>query len=165
MHYKDDFHEEWHHKHHGWGRQARRGDMRLIVLHVLGEQSMHGYEIIRHLESKSHGLWRPSAGSIYPTLQMLEEEGLIKGKDDDGKRIYELTDAGRAEAEKAPTEHWEKFEKVGQMHELHKVGFDMMHKLKKIMRSRNEADIAAAVSILEKASDELSSIIETEPKK
>jgi len=145
---------------HGWGRQARRGDMRLIVLHVLNDRPMHGYEIIRHLEDKSHGLWRPSPGSIYPTLQLLEEEGLVKGRDDDGKRIYELTDEGRNQAKTGPSEHWQKFEQAGAVRELHQVGFGLMHQLKHIMRSRSEADIQAAVKILQHASGELSAMMD-----
>jgi DNA-binding PadR family transcriptional regulator len=61
---------------------------------------MHGYDLIRTLEERSGGMWRPSPGSIYPTLQMLEEEGLISGEDRDGKRVYSITDDGRAELEK-----------------------------------------------------------------
>jgi DNA-binding PadR family transcriptional regulator len=61
---------------------------------------MHGYEMIRELESRSGGFWRPSAGSIYPTLQLLEDEGLLHSEETEGKRLYSLTDAGRAEAER-----------------------------------------------------------------
>ncbi len=58
---------------------------------------MHGYDLIQELEERSGGMWRPSPGSIYPTLQMLEEEGQISGEDQEGKRIYSITDAGRKE--------------------------------------------------------------------
>src|SRR5262245_1312677 len=78
----------------GPGRR-RRGDVRLAVLACLGEKPMHGYEVIRALEERSGGRWRPSAGSIYPTLQLLADEGLVVGQDDDaGRRVYSLTDAG-----------------------------------------------------------------------
>ncbi len=56
---------------------------------------MHGYEMIQELEQRTKGMWKPSAGSVYPTLQLLEEEELIRGTDTDGKRRFELTDAGR----------------------------------------------------------------------
>lgn len=63
---------------------------------------MHGYEMIKEIEERSDGAWVPSAGSIYPTLQMLEDEGLIRGEESGGKRRFTLTDEGRAEqAEKA----------------------------------------------------------------
>jgi DNA-binding PadR family transcriptional regulator len=77
----------------------RRGDIRTAVLVVLAEQPRHGYEVIQALEEKSGGAWRPSAGSIYPTLQLLEDEGLASSSERDGKRVYELTEAGKAEAE------------------------------------------------------------------
>jgi DNA-binding PadR family transcriptional regulator len=78
----------------GRGR-ARRGDVRNGILALLGEQPMHGYQIIQELESRSQGLWRPSPGSIYPALQMFEEAGLISGSEVEGKRVYALTDKGR----------------------------------------------------------------------
>ena len=84
---------------HGPGRM-RRGDVRTAVLAVLTEQSGHGYEIIQALEDKSGGAWRPSPGSIYPTLQMLEDEGLVRSTEREGKRTFEITDEGRAEAER-----------------------------------------------------------------
>jgi DNA-binding PadR family transcriptional regulator len=83
---------------HEGSRRMRRGDIRTAVLAVLDEQPRHGYEVIQSLEDKTGGAWRPSAGSIYPTLQLLEDEGLARSTDRDGKRVYELTEAGHAEA-------------------------------------------------------------------
>ncbi|MQA76250.1 MAG: PadR family transcriptional regulator [Solirubrobacterales bacterium] len=82
------------------GPRARRGDIRAAVLTLLAEKPMHGYEMIKELEDRTGGAWRPSAGSIYPTLQLLEDEGLIEGQETEGKRRFTLTDAGRA-AEKS----------------------------------------------------------------
>lgn len=81
------------------GRRARRGDVRAALLALLAEKPMHGYDVIQELESRSGGAWRPSPGSIYPTLQMLEDGGLVTSEDRDGKRVYSLTDAGKAEVE------------------------------------------------------------------
>ena len=81
------------------GPRARRGDVRAAILALLAEQPMHGYQVIQELESRSGGVWRVSPGSVYPTLQMLEEEGLIAGQEVEGKRVYSLTDAGRAQVE------------------------------------------------------------------
>src|SRR3954469_17480091 len=85
------------HRHH-YGRRfsrggprARRGDVRAAVLALLAERSMHGYEMIKEIEERTQGAWTPSAGSIYPMLQMLEEEGLIQGEESDGKRRFTLT--------------------------------------------------------------------------
>jgi len=79
------------------GPRARRGDVRAAVLALLAERPMHGYEMIKEIEERTGGAWTPSAGSIYPTLQMLEDEGLIQGEESEGKRRFSLTDGGRAE--------------------------------------------------------------------
>lgn len=81
----------------GRGRRARRGDVRAAVLALLAERPMHGYEMIKELEERTEGAWVPSAGSIYPTLQMLEDAGLIRGEEIEGKRRFTLTEAGEAE--------------------------------------------------------------------
>jgi DNA-binding PadR family transcriptional regulator len=72
-----------------------RGD----VLSALLDGPAHGYEVIRRLEERSGGYWRPSPGSVYPTLQLLEDAGLVRASEQDGRRTYELTDEGRTEAE------------------------------------------------------------------
>jgi len=77
------------------GPKARRGDVRAGILGVLADRPMHGYEVIGELEQRSGGRWRPSPGSIYPTLQMLEDEGLVKGQEQEGRKVFEITDAGR----------------------------------------------------------------------
>jgi DNA-binding PadR family transcriptional regulator len=82
------------------GGRARRGDVRAAVLALLAERPMHGYEMIQELEQRTDGVWRPSPGSIYPALQLLEESGLIAGTDENGKRLFTLTDEGRAELER-----------------------------------------------------------------
>ena len=89
------------------GRRARRGDVRMALLALLAEKSMHGYEMLRELEQRSGSLWRPSAGSVYPTLQLLEDEGLIKGKDVNERRMYSITDAGRTELKSRTRERGE----------------------------------------------------------
>ncbi len=81
------------------GHRARRGDVRTALLALLAEQPMHGYQMIRELAERSGGVWRPSPGSVYPVLQMLEDEGLVRGEETEGKRVYRLTDAGRAVVE------------------------------------------------------------------
>jgi DNA-binding PadR family transcriptional regulator len=67
---------------------------------MLGEAPMHGYELMRRLEERSGGIYRASAGTVYPTLQQLEDEGLVSSEMQDGKKIYRLTDAGRRELER-----------------------------------------------------------------
>jgi DNA-binding PadR family transcriptional regulator len=77
------------------GRKARRGDVRTAVLLLLAEEPRNGYQIMHELEERSGGAWRPSAGSIYPALQLLEDEGLIRTEEVDGRKLLHLTDAGR----------------------------------------------------------------------
>jgi DNA-binding PadR family transcriptional regulator len=98
-----------HERHGGWGgppfgvggpgfrrgRKARRGDVRTAALLLLAEEPRNGYAIMQELEERSGGAWRPSAGSIYPALQLLEDEGLIRSQEVDGRRLLHLTDAGR----------------------------------------------------------------------
>lgn len=78
---------------------VRRGDVRTAILAALRDEPMHGYQVIRVLEERSGGHWRPSAGSIYPTLQQLEDEGLVRSEEVDGRRTYRLTDEGQTEAD------------------------------------------------------------------
>jgi DNA-binding PadR family transcriptional regulator len=75
----------------------RRGEIRSALLSVLAEGPGHGYDLIGRLEAKTGGVWRPSPGSVYPTLQLLEDEGVVRSETREGKRVYELTDAGQAE--------------------------------------------------------------------
>jgi DNA-binding PadR family transcriptional regulator len=77
----------------GRGRRARRGDVKYLVLELLAEGPKHGYEIIRAIEER-RGV-RPSAGSVYPTLQMLEDGGFVTAEQLDGKRVYTITPEGR----------------------------------------------------------------------
>jgi DNA-binding PadR family transcriptional regulator len=90
------------------GQRMRRGDIRVVLLASLIDEPAHGYEIIRRLEERSGGVWRPSAGSVYPTLQLLEEEGMLTSTDEAGKRVYHLTDTGRQEAGRATTLPWDR---------------------------------------------------------
>jgi DNA-binding PadR family transcriptional regulator len=88
----------------GRGPRARRGDVRAAILALLREQPRNGYQIIQEIERRSGGLWRPSAGSVYPALQLLEDEGLIEGVEDGGRRGLRLTDAGLKYADEHPDE-------------------------------------------------------------
>lgn len=81
---------------------VRRGKVRPLILAVLYEQPMHGYQVMQELEARTGGRWRPSAGTIYPTLQQLEDEQLVRTEEQDGRKVYRLTDEGRAAAEESP---------------------------------------------------------------
>ena len=87
----------------GPGRRAGRGDIRAAILTLLAEEPMHGYQIIQVISERSGGNWTPSPGSVYPTLQQLEDEGLIEpAASESGRRVFALTEAGK-EAQTADT--------------------------------------------------------------
>src|SRR5215217_3791947 len=86
----------------------RLGDVRAAVLVLLGEQPMHGYQIIQEIAERTGDLWQPSPGSIYPVLQQLEDEGLIFIEQTEGRKVANLTEAGRAYVE----ENWAELEAV-----------------------------------------------------
>jgi len=75
--------------------RKRRGDIRVFVLWALNDHPMHGYELMHYLSEKTYGSWKPSAGSIYPTLQILEDQGFAKATTKDDKKVYTITEAGR----------------------------------------------------------------------
>lgn len=79
------------------GRMFGHGDLKFVILSLLAERPRHGYDIIKAIEEKSSGLYQPSPGTVYPTLTLLEEMGFARATPDEGgKRVYEITDAGRA---------------------------------------------------------------------
>ena len=98
---------------YGRGPRAGRGDIRAGVLVLLAEQPRHGYEIIRELAERSGGVWRPSPGSIYPTLKQLAHEGLVRADKGEGRRVFELTDAGRTYVEEHAEELAAPWDAVG----------------------------------------------------
>jgi len=77
-------------------RIVRKGDLKFVLLRLLADEPMHGYELIRRLEARSRGLYTPSPGSVYPTLQMLEDLGYVSSEQSDGKRVYRITSSGSA---------------------------------------------------------------------
>jgi DNA-binding PadR family transcriptional regulator len=76
--------------------RVKRGDVRAAVLALLAEEPRNGYQIIQEIAQRSGGLWRPGSGSVYPALQLLEDEGLVRAEEVDGKKRYRLTDEGKA---------------------------------------------------------------------
>jgi DNA-binding PadR family transcriptional regulator len=78
------------------GPRARRGDIRAAILALLQEEPRNGYQIMQELKQRSQGMWNPSPGSVYPALQLLEDERLIANEEVSGGRIYALTSQGKA---------------------------------------------------------------------
>ena len=85
----------------GRGPRARRGDVRSALLTLLAEQPRNGYQLMQEIERRSEGVWRPSPGSVYPALQQLEDEGLVRSAESEGRKLFHLTDEGRQAAEAA----------------------------------------------------------------
>jgi DNA-binding PadR family transcriptional regulator len=135
----------------GPGGRARRGDVRAAVLALLAEEPMHGYEMIQQLEERTGGVWRPSPGAIYPALQLLEDQGLVRATAEGGKRRFELTDAGREEAAKAgERKPWDEATEG-----IDPVQFHLRNEIKpivlavrQVMEAGTEAQQQAAVTIL-----------------
>jgi DNA-binding PadR family transcriptional regulator len=95
-------------------RLFEKGDLKYIILNQLKDKPSHGYEIIRAMEDSFHGFYTPSAGSVYPTLQMLEDMGYVSSSERDGKKVYTIT----AEGKKFLDERQEVIDKIkGQMKE------------------------------------------------
>jgi DNA-binding PadR family transcriptional regulator len=96
------------------GRFFEAGEVRLAILSLLAEGPKHGYQLMKEMKDRSGGVYSASAGSVYPTLQQLEDEGLIQAVQESGKRVYSLTKAGRKELDKDPEivrEIWERAER------------------------------------------------------
>jgi DNA-binding PadR family transcriptional regulator len=97
----------------GGGRgRRRRGEIRTALLTLLAEEPRNGYQLMQTIEERSRGMWRPSPGSVYPTLAQLEDEGLIRSIEQDGTKLFELTDQGREYVEQhaTSTPPWEEGE-------------------------------------------------------
>src|SRR5688572_9207401 len=76
----------------GGGTRMGKGDVRSAVLALRAEKPMHGYQIIQEIDDRSGGSWKPSPGSVYPTLQLLADEGLIKAEESNGRKTYSITE-------------------------------------------------------------------------
>ena len=146
----------------GWGGgpRARRGDVRTGVLQVLSEQPLHGYDVIRALEERSGGRWRPSPGSVYPTLQMLEDADLVKSEGRDGKKIYEITDAGREElaSRQDGREPWET-EQEDPFHELKGAAFQLGAAAVQVAKAGSADQVARTKQILDEARKKIYGIL------
>ncbi len=81
-------------------RFFRQGEVRMALLSLIDEEPAHGYELMKRLEERSGGMYKSSAGTVYPVLQQLEDEGLIKVQEEDGKKVYHVTEAGKEELER-----------------------------------------------------------------
>lgn len=145
--------------------RARRGDVRASILKLLGDRSMHGYEMIQEIAERSGGAWKPSPGSVYPTLQLLEDEGLITSESEGGKKLFSLTDAGRAEAESAPDAPWEEAGRGVDweaMNEIRKAGGGLIEAFKQVWATGTPEQREKALGVVNDARKRLYLILADE---
>jgi DNA-binding PadR family transcriptional regulator len=147
------------------GRRGRRGDVRTALLALLAERPMHGYEMIQELDERTGGIWKPSPGSVYPTLQMLEDEGLITSDQSEGRKRFTLTDEGATVAA-AAAEHppWADIadDTVAAAHDLRKAAFGIMGALREVGTAGTPEQRAKALEILGEAKRKLYAVLAEE---
>ena len=151
---------------HGGGRRGRRGDVRAALLALLAEKPMHGYEMIQELDSRTGGIWRPSPGSVYPTLQLLEDEGLIASEESEGRKRFTLTDTGReqatAAAERPPWATYADPEAVTEAHDLREAVGGILNALREVGSAGSESQRAQAMDVLKDTKRKLYAILASE---
>jgi DNA-binding PadR family transcriptional regulator len=150
----------------GGGRRAGRGDIRDAILALLTESSMHGYQIIQELAERTGGAWRPSPGSVYPTLQQLEDEGLVaEQKSGEGRRVYELTEAGRERAAALPSPApWEQVAGGPDEHaDLRSLVFQVLVAVRQVAAAGTPKQVDAAQDVLRGARRSLYQILAEDP--
>jgi DNA-binding PadR family transcriptional regulator len=137
------------------GRKARRGDIRTAALLLLAEEPRNGYQIMQEVQERSDGVWRPSPGSVYPALQQLEDEGLIRSSEGGGGtgKVFELTEAGKAHVQERDAEATAPWEQMSgdvsdQMFELAGTMREVASAFSQVMRTGSEAQIGEARKLL-----------------
>jgi len=137
----------------GRGPRAGRGDIRFAIITLLAEEPMHGYQIIQELSRRSGGVWRASPGSVYPTLQLLEEEGLVRSEETGGKRVFSLTDEGQAALTRRPPGRRAPWDEVGDdvdlsLVELKALTGQVAEAVRQVAQAGTPGQVAAAKALL-----------------
>jgi DNA-binding PadR family transcriptional regulator len=139
--------------------------VRASILALLKDRPMHGYEMIQEIAERSAGAWKPSPGSVYPTLQLLEDEGLIESESEGGKKLFTLTEQGRAEAESGSDAPWEE---AGRgidweaMHEIRQAGFGLVEAFRQVWATGSPAQREKAMAVVNEARKKLYLILADE---
>ncbi|WP_345595215.1 PadR family transcriptional regulator [Streptomyces marokkonensis] len=145
--------------------RARRGDVRASILALLKDRPMHGYEMIQEIAERSGGAWKPSPGSVYPTLQLLEDEGLIASESEGGKKLFALTEAGRAAAEEGPEAPWEEASRGVDweaLHDVRQAGFGLMEAFNQVWKTGSKEQREKAIAVIGDARKKLYLILADE---
>ncbi len=144
------------------GTRMGRGDVRAAVLALLVEGPMHGYQMIREIEERTGGRWKPSAGSVYPTLQLLADEGLVTTEMSHDRKVYSLTDTGREEAvhaaESAP---WATSDTGdgNSMGAVPKAGIELAQAVAQVVRTGSSEQHKKAAEVLDETRRKIYSIL------
>ncbi|MDI3407507.1 PadR family transcriptional regulator [Streptomyces cavernicola] len=150
----------------GGGRgRARRGDVRASILALLKERPMHGYEMIQEIAERSGGAWKPSPGSVYPTLQLLEDEGLIVSETEGGKKLFSLTEAGTTAAADGPEAPWEDAGRGVDwetINEIRQAGFGLMEAFGQVWKTGSAEQRQKALAVVNDARKKLYLILADE---
>ncbi|MGE9281625.1 PadR family transcriptional regulator [Streptomyces rochei] len=145
--------------------RARRGDVRASILALLKDRPMHGYEMIQEIAERSGGAWKPSPGSVYPTLQLLEDEGLIASESEGGKKLFALTEAGRAAAEEGPEAPWEEASRGVDweaLSEVRQAGFGLLEAFGQVWKTGSKEQREKALAVIGDARKKLYLILADE---
>jgi DNA-binding PadR family transcriptional regulator len=138
------------------GRRARRGDIRSAILLLLAEEPRNGYGLMQEIEERSGGVWRPSPGSVYPALSQLEDEGLVRATDTDGRKSFTLTDEGTAHVDTNRERMGTPWETVGEgahdeLHELRHAAQALAVAAMQVAQTGSKGQLGEAKAILEDA--------------
>jgi DNA-binding PadR family transcriptional regulator len=148
----------------GRGRKARRGDIRTAALLLLEEEPRNGYQIMQEVQERSDGVWRPSPGSVYPALAQLEDEGLIRSDESDGRKLFAITDEGSAllaQRDKDAPAPWEQIsggvsdEAFKARHQIKDVALAFMQ----VIHTGSDAQLAKARDVLDRTRRDLYRIL------
>ncbi|MCC8340837.1 PadR family transcriptional regulator [Streptomyces sp. R1] len=145
--------------------RARRGDVRASILALLKDRPMHGYEMIQEIAERSGGAWKPSPGSVYPTLQLLEDEGLIASESEGGKKLFALTEAGRTAAEEGPEAPWEEASRGVDweaLNDIRQAGFGLMEAFGQVWKTGSKEQREKALAVIGDARKKLYLILADE---
>jgi DNA-binding PadR family transcriptional regulator len=148
----------------GRGRKARRGDIRTAALLLLAEEPRNGYQIMQEVQERSGDVWRPSPGSVYPALQQLEDEGLIRSQEIDGRKLFAITEDGKRVVDERGSDRaapWDEMgdEFSGKAHELGRLMREVAYAFAQVMRTGSEAQITRAGTVLSTTRRELYRIL------
>jgi DNA-binding PadR family transcriptional regulator len=162
-----------HHRHPGHPRRGRgrdraqRGDVRTAALLLLADQPMHGYQLMQAIAERTGGAWRPSPGAIYPTLNQLQDEGLVDTTSEGGRKLATLTDAGRSYLAEQGDSLADPFTAITAQgsgkNDLRTPMEELGSAVRQIARSGSEAQVLAARKVLAEARRSLYLILAEDP--